>query len=72
MTLPTLKSWARRQQPVFSRSPATWRIMTQVDLIVELLHHPLLCLAVLVIDSILPILLSWFVCLRPVFVVDGH
>ena len=38
--------------------------MTQVDLIVELLHHPLLCLAVLVIDSILPILLPWFVYRR--------
>ena len=46
--------------------------MTQVDLIVELLHHPLLCLAVLVIDLILSLLLPWFVCLRPVFVVDGH
>ena len=47
-------------------------IETQVDLIVVLSHHPLLCHAVLMIDLDLPIPLPWFVCRRPVFPADGY
>jgi len=39
-------------------------MMTQVDLIVALYHHPLLYHAVLETDLILPIPLPWFILRR--------